>query len=97
MSSPSGRPESASALRLGRGHRRYAADREARPVVERRRLLTLRDIGVRFVVADMPEANDLTVGVMALVAEHQGEMISRRTREALEAAEARRAARQLRR
>jgi hypothetical protein len=30
-------------------------------------LLTLRDSGVRFVAADMPEANDLTVGIMALV------------------------------
>jgi hypothetical protein len=34
-------------------------------------LLTLRDSGVRFVAADMPEANDLTVGIMALVAEQE--------------------------
>jgi hypothetical protein len=44
-------------------------------------LLTLRDSGVRFVAADMPEANDLTVGIMALVAEQEREAISRRTRE----------------
>ena len=31
-------------------------------------LLTLRDSGVRFLACDMPEANDLTVGIMALVA-----------------------------
>ena len=31
-------------------------------------LLALRDSGVRFVAVDMPEANDLTVGIMALVA-----------------------------
>lgn len=32
-------------------------------------LLALRDSGVRFVAVDMPEANDLTVGIMALVAQ----------------------------
>ena len=32
-------------------------------------LLTLRDSGVRFLAVDMPEANDLTVGIMALVAQ----------------------------
>jgi hypothetical protein len=33
-------------------------------------LLTLRDSGVRFIAADMPDANDITVGIMALVAQH---------------------------
>jgi hypothetical protein len=37
----------------------------------------------RFVAADIPEVNDLTVGIMALVAEQEREAISRRTREAL--------------
>ncbi len=46
-------------------------------------LLTLRDSGVRFVAVDLPEANDLTVGIMALVAQQEREAISRRTREAL--------------
>ena len=32
-------------------------------------LLTLRDSGVRFAAVDLPEANDLTVGIMALVAQ----------------------------
>jgi DNA invertase Pin-like site-specific DNA recombinase len=44
-------------------------------------LLALRDSGVRFVAVDMPEASDLTVGIMALVAEAEREAISRRTKE----------------
>ena len=52
-------------------------------------LLTLRDSGVRFIAADMPEANDLTVGIMALVAQQEREAIAKRTREALRAAKAR--------
>jgi len=52
-------------------------------------LLTLRDSGVRFVAADMPDANELTVGVMALIAQHEREAIAKRTREALQAAKAR--------
>lgn len=52
-------------------------------------LLTLRDSGVRFIAVDMPEANDLTVGIMALVAHAEREAISRRTKEALAVAKAR--------
>lgn len=52
-------------------------------------LLTLRDSGVRFLAVDLPEANDLTVGIMALVAQAEREAISRRTKEALAVARAR--------
>lgn len=52
-------------------------------------LLTLRDSGVKFVACDLPEANDLTVGIMALVAQQEREAISRRTKEALAVARAR--------
>jgi len=52
-------------------------------------LLGLQKAGVAFVAADMPNANDLTVGVMALVAQQEREAISKRTKEALRAAKAR--------
>jgi DNA invertase Pin-like site-specific DNA recombinase len=52
-------------------------------------LMTLKDSGVPFVAADMPDANTLTIGVMASLAQHEREMISKRTKAALEAARAR--------
>lgn len=52
-------------------------------------LLTLRDAHVDFIAADLPEVNTMTLGVMALVAQHEAEMISKRTKEALRAAKAR--------
>jgi len=52
-------------------------------------LLNLKDAGIHFVCADMPEANRLTIGIMALVAEQEREAISKRTKEALAAAKAR--------
>lgn len=52
-------------------------------------LLTLQEEGVRFVAVDMPEANNLTVGIMALVAQQEREAISKRTKEALQQAKAR--------
>lgn len=52
-------------------------------------LMTLRDSGVQFVAADLPEANTMTVGVMSVVAQHEREAISARTKAALQAAKAR--------
>lgn len=52
-------------------------------------LLGLQEAGVKFVAADMPEANEMVVGIMAVMAQHEREMISKRTKEALAAARAR--------
>lgn len=52
-------------------------------------LITLQDAGVKFVAADLPQANNLTIGVMALVAQQEAEAISKRTKEALQAAKRR--------
>lgn len=52
-------------------------------------LLGLEKAGVDFVAADMPNANRLTVGIMAMVAEEERRMISRRTKDALAAAKKR--------
>jgi DNA invertase Pin-like site-specific DNA recombinase len=52
-------------------------------------LLTLRDSGVQIVAADMPHAGTLEFGIRAVVAQHEREEISRRTKAALQAAKAR--------
>ena len=49
-------------------------------------LLGLEKAGIDFVAADMPNANRLTVGIMAMVAEEERRMISKRTKDALAAA-----------
>jgi DNA invertase Pin-like site-specific DNA recombinase len=52
-------------------------------------LLDLQKTGVRFVAADMPEANELVVGIMAVVAQPARKMISQRTKAAHAAAKVR--------
>ena len=52
-------------------------------------LLGLQKAGVAFVAADMPDANELTVGLLGVIAQHERKIISERTRAALQAAKAR--------
>ena len=49
-------------------------------------IATLMASGVEFVAVDNPHANKLTVHILAAVAQHEREMISQRTKDALAAA-----------
>lgn len=49
----------------------------------------LMESGVEFVAVDMPQANRLTIHILAAMAEYEREMISKRTKDALQAAKAR--------
>jgi len=46
-------------------------------------ILTLRDSKIQFVCADMPTANNVTIGIMAILAQDERERISQRTKVAL--------------
>jgi DNA invertase Pin-like site-specific DNA recombinase len=61
-------------------------DRLARSVAF---IFALRDSGVKFLACDMPEANTLTIGLLAALAQHERELISERTKAALKAKKAR--------
>ena len=84
------RPELERAMAACRKHKATLViaklDRLARNVAF---VANLMESGVEFVAVDMPQANKLTVHILAAVAEHEREMISQRTRDALAAAKAR--------
>ncbi len=78
------RPRLAEALRLCRLHGAVLIiaklDRLARNVAF---ISNLMESGVEFTAVDFPQANRLTVHILAAVAEHEREMISKRTKDAL--------------
>lgn len=84
------RPKLAEALSACRLHRAVLIiaklDRLARNVAF---VSALMEAGVEFEACDFPQANRLTIHILAAVAEHEAKMISDRTRVALAAAKAR--------
>ena len=52
-------------------------------------LLQIKESGVKIAAADMPDVDELVIGIMAMVAQHEAKAISERTRAALKAAKAR--------
>ncbi len=84
------RPQLAAALDTCRKHKATLViaklDRLARNVYF---ISGLMESGVEFVAVDMPEANRLTIHILAAVAEHEREAISQRTKAALKAAKVR--------
>lgn len=84
------RPQLAAALKACRVHNATLViakiDRLSRDV---HFLTGLQRAGVRFVAADMPEANETMVQMMAVFAQAERKMISKRTKDALAAAKAR--------
>ena len=86
----SDRPKLADALRLCRLHGATLViaklDRLARNVAF---VSNLMESGVEFTAVDFPQANRLTVHILAAVAEHEAAMVSVRTKAALAAAKAR--------
>ncbi len=84
------RPELQAALDACRKHKATLLiarlDRLARNVAF---ISNLMESHVDFVAVDMPEATRFTIHILAAVAEHEREMISKRTKDALKAAKAR--------
>jgi DNA invertase Pin-like site-specific DNA recombinase len=84
------RPELAAALAACKKHKAKLIiaklDRLSRNLAF---IATLMDSGVEFIAVDNPHANKLTVHILAVVAQHEREMIGQRTRDALQAAKAR--------
>ena len=86
----SDRPKLQEAIRLCRLHKATLViaklDRLARNVAF---VSNLMESGVEFTAVDFPQANRLTVHILAAVAEHEAKAISDRTKAALAAAKAR--------
>jgi DNA invertase Pin-like site-specific DNA recombinase len=83
------RPELTKAIALAKRHRATIIVGKLDRLSRKASLIfNLRDANVSFVAADCPDMNELTVGLLAIVAEWEGKMISLRTREGLRVARA---------
>ena len=86
----SDRPQLAAALAACKKHRAKLViaklDRLSRNLAF---IATLMEAGAEFIAVDNPHASKLTVHILAAVAQHEREMISQRTKDALAAAKAR--------
>ena len=86
----SDRPQLEKALKLARVHNARLVvakiDRLSRSVAF---ISKLMESGVQFVATDMPEANQLTIHIMAAMAEYERTAISRRVKDALRQAKLR--------
>ena len=84
------RPELAKAIETCKRHKAKLViaklDRLSRNLAF---IATMMEAGVEFVAVDNPTANRLTIHILAAVAQHEREMISERTKAALQAAKAR--------
>lgn len=84
------RPQLAAALQLAKSKKAILIiaklDRLSRNAAF---LLTLQESGVDFVACDMPNADKLSVGIIALLAQRERELISQRTKAGLAVAKAR--------
>lgn len=84
------RPKLAAALEMCKvtGARLVVAklDRLARSM---KTVVRIMESGVQFVAADFPQANSLTIHIIAAIAQYEAELISKRTKEALAAAKVR--------
>jgi DNA invertase Pin-like site-specific DNA recombinase len=83
------KPKLAEALTMRRAHRATLLvaklERLARNVAF---ISALMEAGVKFVAVDMPQANDMTIHILASVAQGEAKAISDRTKAALQAAKA---------
>ena len=52
-------------------------------------IFALRDAGIQFICCDIPDATPLTIGIFAVLAQHERETISKRTKDALKIAKQR--------
>lgn len=84
------RPSLALALRLCRRHGATLVIAKLDRLSRNLHFISgLMEAGVKFVAVDMPEANEMMVGIMAVFAQHEAKAISARTKAALAAAKAR--------